>query len=326
MARRGQSGAALIAAMLIVAIVSAMAAAAAWHQAAAAGWERAQRSRIQAEWAFNGALEWAAARLREDGRGERVDHLGEAWARVDHADLRSFLGVAHGQAGGASEQEDGLLVIRIRDAQGRLNLFNLAEAGAIAPADLRVFQRLFAAAALPAPHLDRLVENLRQANGMESASLDQGRAALPPQRLAQLAWVGLPASTISVLQRHVDLLPARSPVNINTAGALVIHAASEGLSVPDAARIVERRSQTPFRTLAEAGEAVGRPDAFPPSRFSVSSRFFEITARLRTQETSVAETILVLRNGGGLAVLRRERGAPDNAQGDEPAGHWSPSR
>lgn len=316
---RRESGAALIAAMLIVAIVSAMAAAAVWHQSAAAGWEAAERGRMKADWVLNGALEWSAARLREDGSGERVDHLGEAWARAEQAALRSFLGAA-------PEQGEGDLLVRIRDAQGQLNLFNLAEAGTVAAADLRAFQRLFAAAALPAAHLDRLVENLRQANGMGTESLDQGRAALPPQRLSQLAWVGLPASTITVLQRHVDLLPVRSPVNINTAGALVIHAASEGLSLQEAARIVEQRRQAPFRTLEEAGGAVGRPEAFPPSRFSVSSRLFEITAQLRTQELSVAEKVLVLRNGSDVAVLRRERGAPDLADTDGPTASRSPSR
>ena len=79
-APRGQRGAALLLAMLILALVATTAAGMAWHQQRAIEVESAERARAQAAWILNGALDWARLILREDARSGGADHLGEPWA------------------------------------------------------------------------------------------------------------------------------------------------------------------------------------------------------------------------------------------------------
>ena len=78
-----QRGAALLTALLLVTLVTSLAAAMIWRQYRAVQIETADRARAQSAWILQGALDWARLILREDARAnqrEAVDHLGEVWA------------------------------------------------------------------------------------------------------------------------------------------------------------------------------------------------------------------------------------------------------
>jgi general secretion pathway protein K len=327
-ARRGgrwsQRGAALLAAMLTVALVATFAAAALWQQWRSIEVETAERARVQAYWVLTGALDWARLLLREDAKSGGADHLGEPWAvPLQEARLSSFLAADRSNSADTGDDMlEAFLSGDIVDLQSRLNVTNLVDNAKVSEADRRSFARLFAQLDLPQAQLEQLAENLRFASDTSPATMSSPQAPLLPQRLDQLVWLGLPASTLAVLQPFITILPARTPVNLNTASAEVIYAAVDELSMSDAQRLVTARERAPFRTINDARQAVGgSPATFAEGKANVSiaTRFFEVHSRIRLDETVVEERALLLRDGLDIRVLQRERGTPDAAAGSTEA-------
>jgi general secretion pathway protein K len=123
----------------------------------------------------------------------------------------------------------------------------------------------------------------------------------------QLAWFGLSSASISALRPFVTLLPARTPVNLNTAPAEVIYACVEAFELADAHRLVTARGTTHLATLLDAKKAGGKADAqFNESQHSVSSSFFEIRGTLQVDKTTVQEQSVVQREGMEVKTLWRK--------------------
>ncbi len=302
--------------MLTVALVATFAAAALWQQWRSIEVETSERARVQAAWVLTGALDWARLLLREDARSGGADHLGEPWAvPLQEARLSSFLAAdANNTADTGPDVLEAFLSGEITDLQSRLNVTNLVDGAKISGPDLRSFARLFEQLDLPQAQLDQMAENLRLASDMSPANTAGATAPLLPQRVDQLVWLGLPASTVAALQPFITILPTRTPVNLNTASAEVIYAAVDGLSMADAQRLVSARARTPFRSISDARQAVGGSQATfaeGQANVSIASRFFEVHSRLRLDQLVVEERSVVLRDGLDMRVLQRERSAPD---------------
>lgn len=316
-----QRGAALLQAMLTVALVATFAAGAAWQQWRGIEVESAERQRQQATWVLSGALDWARLILREDARSGGADHLAEPWAiPLQEARLSTFLAAEQGVAttGGDLDLPDVFLSGQITDLQSRLNLANLASTRDDAEPAVGEFARLFERLGLPPEELATLTAGLRAASGVSSSggagsgainpATAAGNAPLMPSRIEQLTWLGLSGPTLRALAPHVTLLPATTPLNLNTASAEVIHAAAPAVSLADAQRLVAERDRAHLRTLADAAERLGlRDNPFPDTRFAVASRFFEVRGRLRSDGTVVEERSLVRRDGLDVRVVWRER-------------------
>jgi general secretion pathway protein K len=119
----------------------------------------------------------------------------------------------------------------------------------------------------------------------------------------------LPASTVAALQPYVTVLPGRTRVNLNTASAVVIAAAVNGLSLADAQRLVSARTSSPFGSIADASRLVpGHEAAFSEGGVDVVSRYFEVRGLLRLDEMVLEERSLLRRDGLDVKTLRRERG------------------
>lgn len=318
--RHRNRGAALLAAMLTVALVATFSAAALWQQWRSTEVEAAERTRVQSGWILTGALDWARLLLREDCRPCGSDHLGEPWAvPLQEARLSSFLAAdRNATAETGPEVLEAFLSGQIVDMQSLLNVNSLVDdRGTISPPDARAFQRLFELLALPPAQLDLLIQNMRFARDNSAANLSRAMAPLLPQRVEELVWLGLPVATVAALQPYVTVLPMRqggTPVNLNTASAEVIYAAVDGLNMADAQRLVSAREQAPFRTVTDAKNAIGAPDAlFSPGqvRVATASNFFEVRARLRLDQLVVEERSLVLRSGIDVKTVQRERGIAD---------------
>jgi general secretion pathway protein K len=298
-------GAALLLAMVILTLVTTLAAGMVWQQWRAIEVEAAERARAQSAWILNGALDWARLILREDGRTAGADHLGEPWAvPLAEARLSAFLAADRNNASDDGGLE-AFLSGSIEDAQSRYNLRNLVDANKIVEAQVLVLQRLCATAGL-SPELAMTI-----AAGLRDAwALSEGSAAAPiaPATVAQLAWLGIDAATIERLRPWVELLPERTTINLNTAPREVLAAVIEGMDLGSAQRLVQRRERNPFKKLDDVLEIVPR-ERIDPSAMSVATEFFIVRGRLRLGDRVLEEESLVRRLAATREVvaLRRDR-------------------
>jgi general secretion pathway protein K len=310
-----QRGAALLLAMLVLTLVATLASGMVWQQWRAIQVEGAERARTQAAWILSGALDWARLILREDARTGGADHLGEPWAvPLAEARLSSFL--AADRDNNSAAEADGVeafLSGSITDAQSRWNLRRLIDGeGKVAPAQLRVLQRLVEQAGLPSDSAERIAQALRNAWAPAAAASGAApaQATIAPQRLAELAWLGIDGNTVSRLEPWVTLLPrSDTPVNVNTAAAEVIAAAIDGMSLGSAQRLLQERQRTPLRDLSAPGTRAYFP-ADPQTSLEgvgVSSRYFVVQGRLRLGERVLEERSLIERRQLDMVVLARER-------------------
>jgi general secretion pathway protein K len=293
-------------AMLTVALVATFAAASLWQQWRSIEVEGAERARVQSEWILTGALDWARLLLREDARAGGPDHLGEPWAvPLQEARLSSFLAADNSNVSTDAQSEvlDAFLSGQITDLQSLLNVTNLVGVnGKISEPDFDSFARLFELLQLPSGELEQLSENL-----LLASAPGEGNRPLLPQHLDQLVWLGLSPTTISALRPYVTVLPAHTPVNINTANAEVIYAAAPDLSMAEAQHLVAERDALPFRSLADASRLLSK--RLPEGQgLGVASTFFEVRARLRLDQLVVEERSVIQRSGLDVKVLQRERG------------------
>jgi general secretion pathway protein K len=304
--RMAQRGAALLLAMLIMSLVTTLAASMVWQQYRAIQVEAAERARTQAAWILTGALDWARLILREDCRPCGTDHLGEPWALpLAEARLSSFLAADRDNNSVAENDSlDAFLSGSITDAQSRYNLRRLVgQDGTPTPAEVKVLTRLCSAAGAAGDCADRIAAALAKAWGPVGSA---GTAVLKPQRLAQLAWLGIDADTIKRLEPWVDILPGDTRVNVNTAPAEVIAACVEGMSLGNAQRLVQERQRTELRSL-DAARAYFPNNNQQPAGLDVKTNFFVIRGRLRLEERVLEERSLVERQQLEVTVRMRER-------------------
>lgn len=303
---RHPRGMALITAMLTVALIAALAASALWQQWRTLQVESAERQRQQALWLLGGALDWARLVLREDARSGSTDHLAEPWAvPLREARLSTFL--ASSNEGVSSEDaslaDQVFLSGQITDLQSRLNVFNLVQGDQPSAPDVAAFGRLFELLGVPRSLLVQLVAQLQTSGGSGASSV-----RLQPQRLSQLTWMGLPPDQLVRLEPYITWLPARTPLNLNTARAEVLHAAIPGLGLGDAQRLVTLRDGQHWRTLDEATAAMGEAGKnLTAGAHQVSSQYFEVLGRVRLGSSEVLERSVIQRDDN-LRILWRERG------------------
>jgi len=324
-------GAALLTALLIVTLVTTLAAAMLWRQARSIQIESAERGRAQSDWVLQGALDWARLILREDARANRnagnnrVDYNGEVWAvPLAEAKLASFLATDENHS--ADNGPDAYLSGRIEDAQGLYNLYNLipvpTDEPGVPPRQLQIARRLFAAAGLSPSLADDVQTRLRQAwpptrSPTDGKSLDAGdnnAAPVLPARLEQLTWLGLTREQLERLKPLVTILPPSTAnakvisetvkVNINTAPREVIAALDPLLSLADADRIVRAR------------EAKGLTSSELPSYLNgvqldqvaqTTSSYFTVTGQLRLDDRLITMKSLVWRDDNTLTTRVLDR-------------------
>jgi general secretion pathway protein K len=313
--RAGERGAALLVAMLTVALVATFAAASLWQQWRSVEVETAERARVQAAWILTGGLDWARLVLREDAKGSTIDTLGEPWAvPLQEARLSSFLAAQNNVSTSSDDDAgvmDAFLSGQMIDLQSMMNVTNLVQGGKISDRDLQDFGRLFGILNLPQAQLDKLSENLRFALDTSATNGSSPLAPLVPQRLDDLAWLGVDAATIDALRPYVTVLPIATPINLNTASSEVIQA-TVGLSGADAQRLVAERASTPFRGNPQPAAVLGvdAQTTFPAAQVAFASSYFEVRSRLRLDKLVVEEHSVVFRNGADVKVLQRWRTAP----------------
>lgn len=321
--RQHQAGAALLVAMMLVTVVTTLAAGMVWQQWRAVEVEAAERARTQSAWILNGALDWARLILREDVRTGKVDHLGEPWS-VPLAEARLSTFLAAERSTNADDGPEAFLSGDITDAQSRFNLRNLVTQATTSPGagtttstpfvpdkdQVAVLYQLLSTA-LVSPSLAAQI-----ANQLALVLNNDPQALLWPQSFDQLGWLGLDEAARAKLAPWVTLLPQPTKVNVNTAPREVLAAVIGQNGMGAAQVLVQRREQQPYNDVNTAvQQALGQnPDPKQTTRLtnalSVDTTFFEVRGRLRLGDQVLVERSLVHRTGTGpndLPVLRRER-------------------
>ena len=308
---RRARGAALLLAMIIVALVTTLAAGMVWQQWRAVQVESAERSRMQSVWILAGALDWSLLILREDARADRsggrppVDHLGEPWATpLAEARLSTFL--AADRDNNADAGAEAFLSGRIVDAQSRYNLRNLIVEAKVSPQELQKLARLCDAAGVPAAVASLIAQGVDASWRVAAAGTEAADATLPVQRFAHLSRLGLDGATLRALRPFVDVLPKPTPLNLNTAPREAV-AAVLGIDVGTAERLVQARQRSPFDSLERARVLLGPEFPIEQRGVAVASAFFEVSGRLRLEERVVEEHSLVERLGDQFVTHHRER-------------------
>jgi general secretion pathway protein K len=303
-----QRGAALLLAMIILTLVSTLAAGMVWQQWRATEVEAAERARLQSAWILSGALDWARLILREDARSrDAPDHLGEPWAvPLAEARLSTFL-AADKNVTAADDGIEAFLSGSIEDAQAR---FNLRNAGGLAADSedgkkyMRALQRLCDRAGLPSDFAGRLAQALRDAWAPKA---DEA-APIAPTNVDQLAWLGFEPQAIERLRPWIIVLPTPTAVNLNTAPAEVLAAVIEGADLGTAQRLVEARRRTPFKSVDDAVQLLSGTGQTPDVALTdFKSSYFIVRGRLRLGDRVLEEESLVRRSGRRVVALQRER-------------------
>jgi general secretion pathway protein K len=305
--RIAQKGAALLVAMVVLTLVSTLAAGMVWQQARAIEVESAERTRAQAAWILTGALDLGRVLLRIDARKPGVDDLNEVWAtELEEASLSSLL--AQDRNNNVEGAPEAFLRGRIRDAQDRYNLRNLVDPAThkIVEAELAALTRLCETAAVAPETAQTLASGLQAALQAEKPGEGEANAGaiLLPQTVDQLVWFGLDADTVRRLQPYVGLLSEPTPLNVNTASAEVIAGVIAGLDLGSAKRIVNRR---PFKALQDLRSDIPGEGALDAKRLSVNSNYFEISGRLRMDGRVLEERMLVKRANRQVVTQARSR-------------------
>ncbi len=271
-------GAAILAAILVVAIAAASSAGllysqSLWLQEATLSADAAQ-SRVAAR----AGIAWAAAVLRQDALTSSIDHLHEPWTTP--------LPV--------TQIEGAQIAGSIHDLQGRYNLNNLVRAGVSQPHEIARYKRLLAALELPqalAATLADWMDADAEPNGADGAEdayyLALANAyrtsAQPLVDLNELLRVkGYTHNVLSTLRPYVSALPSPSAINVNTAPAETLMLVADGLTLADARLLTAARERIYFRDLADFRARLPQ-SAYPLIADGVrtTSEFFAVDAQVK---------------------------------------------
>ena len=314
---RGQRGVALITVLLVVAIVTVICAGMIARQQLSI---RGTGNQLQARQAWHYALggeALAQTLLRRDlqlsgeGTGQpAVDHLLEPWALPQPAyDL---------------DEGQGQVQVRIEDLAGRFNLNSLVQEQQPNAAALAQFRRLLQRLQITEPYAERLVDWIdsdQQPSG-EFGAEDNAYLLLEPpyrtagRRLEDLSelrlLLGMRDEDFQRLAPYVSALPADTPLNINTASAMVLSSLADSLSPSAAESLVKARQATPFRDTASfmAQPALSGVQ-LQGTNIAVTSQFFQAISEVRLADRRLALVSRLRReDNGDVRVLQRNLGQP----------------
>jgi general secretion pathway protein K len=286
--------------MLVAAIAAAVVATLASGQSQ---WLRSvelRRDQVQAQALVLAGLSWSRQVLEDDARAGPYDHLNETWALpIPPIPL-----------------ENGSIEGRIIDAQGLVNINNLAIDGNVARSTRQRLARLFAEAGLPASALDAMADwideddRVRDGGAESEAYRDASPSRVPPNapllRTAEATLVrGVDAARFAALTSFVTALPTATPLNVNTAPPAVLAAAVNGLDEDALAQLVRDRVRKPFTTVAEFRARLPSGASIDDAgTLAVRSDHFIVTVKARQGETLAQGRALLRRLGdGGVRVI-----------------------
>ena len=269
-----QRGVAVLTAMLVVTLGTIIAVDLMWSASLEQRRASAGLAADQGIAYLQGAEAWAGDILRQDKvEFPQSDHPGELWA-LELPPLPVDGGAING---------------RLEDLQGRFNLNNLiTPQGELDPLALAQFERLLAALGLD-PSVAGAVVDWLDADGEthfpNGAEDDAYAGTIPayrtpnwpitsPSELAAMS--GIEAEGYRTLAPYVTALPSGTPLNVNTASALVLASMSDDIGLAEAAALLEQRGDTEFVDIDGTFAGLLEPDV--RGRIGGTSDYFLLTA------------------------------------------------
>ncbi len=289
------SGAALLFAMGLVAIISAVTVRFMSSNDLATRQIIGQHWQMQGRWLLEGVMQWVKLILSEDarGRGGRVDHLGEPWAvPIRDLDLSNFLSQQKGVDWVSGRLDDVRFSGRIVDAQARLNL----------TVDNDSDERFVRIA------LERLA--LKRGDTVADYTVVRTDRQNGAGVLASFDVSGFKNSGASMGGTNVDPggvvnLPEPTPVNVNTANQDILFAVIQNSTAQEIAAIIKSRTERPFDDFDDL------LTRFPSLRGRALSRwvgaktsYFEVFGELRFGRLTTRGIYLVKRQAQESKVVQ----------------------
>jgi general secretion pathway protein K len=335
--RSRQSGVAIVAALLLVALVTVLAAQWLAKQNALGRAVEVQRNSFQARWLLTAATDWARVILREDtdsnsSRRNNYDGKGDIWT----------VPLARTHVTDASGRLEAYVSGGIEDAQGRFNLADLVSKNQIDEEALARFTRLCVAAGANSSQARAIATQVLQRTPKVSV-VDKGSA--PPEKAPGAAEPPAPAenppqpgqqpidpvlpipslrsitelpatekvdaNTLALLDPHVTVYArasgAPSTINVNTAGVPALASIAPEINQSMAQAIVAKREQLSFfKDVADfknnfpALNVVTQIDKL----ITTQSAWFLAVGRIEHGRIDIVRQALINRPvGGGAATL-----------------------
>ena len=124
-----------------------------------------------------------------------------------------------------------------------------------------------------------------------------------PQAVDQIGWLGVDAGVAERLRPYGTLIvDDQVPVNLNPAPREVLAAVLD-VDLGRADRLVQYRQRNPFKDAGEVSNVLGNAVQPPGGNVSVTSSYFEITGRLRLEDSVMQKRYVVKRDGQTIRVL-----------------------
>lgn len=271
---------------------------------------------LQASSLARSGVNLAVVVLKKDGSSlSNMDSLGETWARP-----LPPLPVG-----------EGMVVVRVTDEQGKLNLNALrTPSGTINSRWREVAEQLFVLRGLDPALLDPVIDWLDTDDFPEprGAEREQYLRLTPPYTpnngplltLGELGRInGLTAMVRARLDEVVTVLPNNTTlINVNTALPEVLTALFPSVDQKLLEQFLMTRGETPVRGTNEFSNRLGFKPQSPPTAFpliSVRSEFFAIMALATVEPISQALTVRVQRRAGAVTPISWQTTLPRAERG-----------
>ena len=302
--QKSQRGVALVTALLVVSIVTVAAVAMATSQQIDV---RRTANLLHGEQAYAYAVSaesWARIVLRRDARDNDYDVLEDEWATA-------LPPIA---------VEGGLVSGKVEDLQGRFNLNNLVnENGEVSEPDRQYFIRLLENLGLEQVLVERLIDwldrdiEVRVPDGAE----DQEYLLLEqPYRAANRSMIdsselrlvkGFDREAVTLLLPHLTVLPARTPININTATDAVLQALHPELTGSDVEVLIDDRGDSGYQNLEEFLGHDALAGLELDVDVGVSSDYFRVLTDVQVGQGTARLESLLARDEDVVQVIYRVR-------------------
>jgi general secretion pathway protein K len=290
---------ALVTALVVVAVVTTLAASVGLSQQVWLRQVQNQQDRVQAALVEYAALNWALTVIDRDTKNSNVsDNLAEDWA-VSVSPI---------------PVEGGLVRGSIADAQGRFNLNNLLRGDTPSAVDIAVFRRLLQELEID-PNVTEAVLDWIDADSVArpggADDMDYLRMN-PPYRAANQLFssveelrmvAGFDKLTVDTLTPFVVALPVATAININTAPVEVLSAVFD-LPVEQLKKLVDERTAKPLKSASDLQAYLpSKQTVLPPGLIDFRSDFFIVDVQSSFGQLLRASRALVQRASDHATIL-----------------------